>query len=150
VVDISSSILFEKTVIEQRAKRELSVAEFKETMLAAQRATYGDGVDPATYHQFMWAAKPHYYDVNEGFYNFPYMFGLLFGLGLYARYVEDPETFKAGYDELLSMTGMADAATLAARFGIDLRGRAFWDASLKVVEQDVDRFMELTSAGTSS
>ena len=137
-------------MFEQRAKRELSVAEFNEAMLSAQRATYGEGVDPATYHKFMWAAKPHYYDANEGFYNFPYMFGLLFGLGLYARYVDDPETFKANYDELLSMTGMADAATLAARFGIDLRGRAFWDASLKVVEQDIDRFIELTSDNSSS
>ena len=145
VVDITSRFLFEKSLFEQRAKRELSVEELNEAMLASQRATYGEGVDPATFHKFMWAAKPHYYDVNEGFYNFPYMFGLLFGLGLYARYVDDPETFKASYDELLSMTGMADAATLATRFGIDLRTRDFWDASLKVVEQDIDRFIELTS-----
>ena len=34
----------------------------------------------------MWAVKPHYYRVGLSFYNFPYMFGLLFGLGLYARY----------------------------------------------------------------
>ena len=146
VVDITSRFLFEKAVFEQRAKREFSVDEFNEAMVASQRATYGDGVDPKTYHPYMWAAKPHYYDVNEGFYNFPYMFGLLFGLGLYARYVDDPESFKAGYDELLSMTGMADAATLAARFGIDLRSREFWDASLKVVEGDIDRFIELAKA----
>ena len=146
VVDISSRFLFEKAVFEQRALRELSIDEFSELMLEAQRATYGDGLDPATYHQFMWAAKPHYYDVNEGFYNFPYMFGLLFGLGLYARFIEDPDHFRAGYDELLSMTGMADAATLAGRFGIDIRDRGFWDSSLAILGRDIERFIELAES----
>lgn len=146
VVDISSRFLFEKSVFERRAERELSIEELSELMLAAQHATYGEGVDSATYHRFMWAAKPHYYDANEGFYNFPYMFGLLFGLGLYARYVEDPGGFRAGYDELLSMTGMADAATLATRFGIDIRDRAFWDASLAILGRDIDRFVELAES----
>ena len=57
----------------------------------------------------MWAVKPHYF---TPFYNWPYTFGLLFGIGLYAKYVEDPERFRAGYDDLLSATGMADAASL--------------------------------------
>ena len=69
----------------------------------------------------MWAVKGHYY--GPTFYNYPYTFGLLFGLGLYARYTADPDGFRAGYDDLLSSTGLADAATLAARFGIDVRGR---------------------------
>ena len=66
----------------------------------------------------MWAVKPHYF---TPFYNWPYTFGLLFGIGLYARYLDDPERFRAGYDDLLSATGMADAATLAAAFGFDVR-----------------------------
>lgn len=148
VVDISSRFLFEQSVFERRAERELSIDEFSELMLESQRATYGDGVDPATYHRFMWAAKPHYYDVNEGFYNFPYLFGLLFGLGLYAQYIDDPDRFRAGYDELLSLTGMADAATLAGRFGFDLRDRRFWDASLAILGRDIDRFFELVAMTT--
>ena len=58
-------------------------------------------MDPELLHPFMWAAKPHYYNAGLSFYNFPYMFGMLFGLGLYARYREDPEAFKKGYDDLL-------------------------------------------------
>jgi oligoendopeptidase F len=71
------------------------------------------------------------------------MFGLLFGLGLYARYQQDPETFKRGYDDLLSSTGLADAATLAARFGIDLHAEEFWQASLNIVRNDIDQFEKL-------
>jgi len=77
-------------------------------------------------------------------YNYPYMFGLLFGLGLYARYQQEPERFMQGYDELLSSTGMADAATLAARFNIDLRTEDFWKSSLDIICKDIDQFEHLT------
>jgi oligoendopeptidase F len=142
-VDILSRFLFESRLLEQRRRRELSVAELCELMLGAQRETYGDGLDEDTLHRYMWAVKPHYYSV-ESFYNYPYTFGLLFGLGLYARYEADPDEFRAGYDELLSSTGMADAATLASRFGVDIRSGDFWRSSLDVVRADIERFEELT------
>jgi oligoendopeptidase F len=71
------------------------------------------------------------------------MFGLLFGLGLYALYQQDPDGFKTGYDDLLASTGMADAATLAARMGIDIHSPAFWRASLDTIRLDIDRFEAL-------
>ncbi|HEV7235183.1 MAG TPA: oligoendopeptidase F, partial [Ktedonobacteraceae bacterium] len=74
---------------------------------------------------------------------YPYMFGLLFGLGLYARYQHDPEGFKKGYDALLSQTGLADAATLAAQFTIDIHEVDFWRASLDIIRSDIDRFEQL-------
>jgi oligoendopeptidase F len=110
-------------------------------MLECQRQTYGDGLDPDTLHPKMWAVKGHYY--GPTFYNYPYTFGLLFGLGLYASYREDPEGFRAGYDDLLSSTGLADAATLAARFGIDVRGPAFWRSSLEVIREKIAEFERL-------
>ncbi|HYO48613.1 MAG TPA: M3 family oligoendopeptidase [Chloroflexia bacterium] len=141
VVDITSRFLFEKAVFEGRRLRELSIEELNDLMLDAQKETYGDGLDQTLLHPYMWAVKPHYYRPELSFYNYPYMFGLLFGLGLYARYLEDPEGFKAGYDDLLSSTGLADAATLAARFGIDIRTPDFWRASLNIIKEDIDRFM---------
>jgi pepF/M3 family oligoendopeptidase len=143
VVDITSRFLFEQRVFEQRAQRELSVDELKELMLQAQRETYGDGLNQDLLHPYMWAVKGHYYSVYAPYYNYPYMFGLLFGLGLFSRYEADPDGFRAGYDDLLSSTGMADAKTLAGRFGIDLQTRSFWDSSLDVVRQDVARFESL-------
>lgn len=143
VVDIISRFLFEQRIFEQRKQRELSIDEFNALMLEAQRETYGDGLDESTLHPYMWAVKQHYYSTTRWFYNYPYMFGLLFGLGLYARYQQAPEAFREEYDELLSSTGLADAATLAARFGIDLHSQAFWRASLDVIRADINRFEEL-------
>lgn len=147
VVDITSRFLFEQRVFERRRARELAVDELNELMLEAQRETYGDGLDASAPHPYMWAVKPHYYSTGRSFYNFPYMFGLLFGLGLYARYQREPDAFRAGYDELLSATGMHDAATLAARFDIDIRTPDFWRASLDIVRADVDRFEALVARG---
>lgn len=145
VVDISSRFLFEQRVFEDRRARELSVEELGALMLDAQKGTYGDGLDPEQLHPFMWAVKGHYYSTDRSFYNFPYMFGLLFGLGLYARYQAEPQEFKKGYDDLLASTGMADAATLAARFGIEIRTSEFWRASLDIIRADIKRFEETVS-----
>lgn len=147
VVDITSRFLFEQRLFAARAARELSIEELNELMLDAQRETYGDGLDASLLHPYMWAVKGHYYSVGESFYNFPYMFGLLFGLGLYAQYKQNPSSFTSYYDDLLSSTGLADAATLADRFGIDLRTPAFWQASFDVIRGHIDRFISLTGDG---
>ncbi len=138
IVDITSRYLFETEVFARRQRRELAVAEFNAMMLDSQRATYGDGLDPEYLHPYMWAVKSHYY--GSIFYNFPYMFGLLFSLGLFARYREAPGGFLARYDDLLSATGMDDAATLAVRFGMDVRRPEFWEKSLQEIVKDIDRF----------
>jgi len=138
VVDIHSRFLFERGVFERRRTRELAPSEFSALMLEAQGETYGDAVDPDTYHRYMWAVKGHYY--GPTFYNYPYTFGLLFGLGLYARYQADGDAFRAGYDDLLSATGLHDAATLAARFGIDTRSIDFWRGSLDVIRRNIAQF----------
>jgi pepF/M3 family oligoendopeptidase len=139
VVDIHSRFLFESRLFERRARRELTVDELNAVMLETQQETYGDGLDPQALHPYMWAVKPHYYS-RASFYNWPYTFGFLFGLGLYARYQEDGERFRAGYDDLLSSTGLDDAAGLGQRFGIDVRSPGFWRASLGVVRQRIAAF----------
>lgn len=143
IVDIYSRFLFEKEVFEHRTEAELSADEFCQIMERAQDATYGDGLDPRFRQKYMWTWKPHYYFPGLAFYNFPYAFGQLFGIGLYAIYEERGPSFAPEYNELLSMSGNGYAADLAARFGIDLRSREFWDGSLAVIGRLVDRYCEL-------
>lgn len=143
IVDIYSRFVFESEVIKRRESAELSADEFCELMLDAQRQTYADGLDQEHLHQYMWLLKPHYYLQSYNFYNFPYAFGLLFGLGVYARYLEEGEAFIPRYMDLLRSTGEGRAADLADRFGIDIRSRSFWDASLAVLGRQIDRYCEL-------
>jgi len=143
VVDIYSRYLFEKEVFERRAEAELSADEFCELMVDAQQQTYGDGLDWRYLHPYMWAWKPHYYSPGLSFYNFPYTFGMLFGLGLYAVYQERGDAFLPAYDELLSSTGEGMTADLAARFGIDIRDRGFWESSMALIEERIERYLAL-------
>jgi oligoendopeptidase F len=112
-------------------------------MQKAQIATYGDGLDQRYLHKYMWLWKPHYYSPGLSFYNFPYSFGLLFGIGLYALYQERGDAFIPEYKELLASTGEGTAAELASRFGIDIRKPEFWQNSLGVIGDRIDRYLSL-------
>lgn len=143
VVDITSRFIFEKEVFKRRAKAELSADDFCAIMEDAQKQTYGDGLDPQYLHKYMWTWKPHYYIAGFSFYNYPYAFGLLFGTGLYAIYQQRGKDFVKDYRNLLASTGLGDAATLAARFDINIREKKFWEDSLKVIGEHVDRYVKL-------
>ena len=141
VVDIHSRFLFESAVFERRRARELTPEELSALMTAAQRQAYGDALN--SLHPYMWAVKPHYY--GSDYYNYPYTFGLLFGLGLYAAYQQDPAGFGPRYDSLLADTGVADAATLAARFGFDIEDESFWRRGLDLLAGQIGQLV--TAAG---
>jgi pepF/M3 family oligoendopeptidase len=144
ILDLRSRFEFERSLFAARRRRALSVDELCALTLDAQELAFGDGLDPELRSPMRWASKPHYYIVDLDYYNFPYQFGLLFGLGLYQRYQDDPAGFAEPYERLLSRTGMAPAADLASEFGIDLRDEAFWSSSLDHIRADVARFAELT------
>jgi len=143
IVDIYSRYLFEHEVFERRAQAELSADDFCEIMTRAQRETYGEGLDPEHQHAYMWAWKPHYYSEALSYYNYPYAFGQLFGLGLFAVYQERGDAFFEQYRKLLRETGQGTAAELAARFDIKLDEPEFWRSSMRVIEQRIDRYQEL-------
>jgi pepF/M3 family oligoendopeptidase len=143
IVDIYSRYLFEKEVFERRAKAELTADDLSEIMERAQKATYGEGLDERHLMKYMWTWKPHYYYAGLSFYNFPYAFGLLFGLGLYAIYEQRGAAFIPDYVNLLASTGEATAADLAARFGINIREKKFWQDSLNIIAKKIERYEQL-------
>jgi oligoendopeptidase F len=141
VVDIHSRFLFETEVFARRQRRTLGVNELNEIMLQAQSDAYGDGLDQSTAHPHMWVLKSHYY--GSHFYNWPYTYGLLFGLGLFAQYHRDPDRFRAGYDDLLGRAGMNTAEELGSAFGIDVTSVDFWTASLDVLRSRMTEYAHL-------
>lgn len=144
IVDIYSRFLFEKSLFEARKECAVGVEGIKELMLNAQREAYGDGLDPNFLHPYMWAWKPHYYEASCNYYNFPYAFGLLFAKGLYAKYLEQGETFPADYEKLLSITGKNKIEDVTKVMGIDIHNKEFWVKSLKTIEEDIEKFIALS------
>ncbi len=142
VADIHSRFLFERALSAEREQGVLSAERLSELMTEAQETAYLDGLDHDHLHPYMWAVKGHYY---TAYYNWPYTFGLLFGIGLYAEFKRDPDRFRLGYDDLLSATGLGDADVLAGRFGIDVRSVEFWTASLDVLRARIDELCALAT-----
>ncbi len=143
IVDIYSRFLFESAVVEGRKTHVMSVNELCAAMLDAQEQSYGDGLDKNLRHPYMWACKSHYYYPGLHFYNFPYAFGLLFGKGVFAQYLEQGADFVPTYNQLLRSCGSDKVADVAASVGIDVRSVDFWRASLKVITDDIDLFIKL-------
>lgn len=143
IVDILSRYTFEQSVFKRRTDEELSPAELCNLMLQAQEATYGDGLDKKRRHPYMWAVKSHYYSADLPFYNFPYAFGQLFGLGLYAQYEQEKQQFPTRYKDLLKMTGQATANEVCRQAGFDIEDEAFWQQGIDLIARRTDEFVAL-------
>jgi len=141
ICDIYSRYKFETMVFENREERFMNADTLCEFMTKAQKESYGDGLDPACMHPYMWLCKGHYY--GPTFYNFPYAFGGLFARGLYAQYLTEGESFVPKYKKLLYTTPIATAEDTAKVAGIDLTDREFWRGALQTIAQQIDLFCEL-------
>jgi len=144
IVDILSRYYFEHDVFKERAKGEITPDRLSDLMLQSQAKTYGEPLREDERHPYMWAVKGHYYIPGLSFYNFPYAFGQLFGMGLYSIYKEEGQSFAAKYRELLRFTGSLPAAEVARRAGFDIERPEFWQSAMKTFEHEVE-FLEAQS-----
>jgi pepF/M3 family oligoendopeptidase len=142
VIDILSRFIFESNLFD-KASGPVTKHQMKQMMLDAQKEAYQNGLDHDILHPYMWLVKGHYYSAGLNFYNFPYAFGLLFGKGLYAQYLKDPNTFLKNYDDLLALTTKTSVEECAKSMGIDVTKKDFWIDSLNQVKKDIDEVIEL-------
>jgi oligoendopeptidase F len=141
LLNIPMRFFFERAVYEERSQGELSVSRLTALMLDAQRRCYGDCLAEAELDPWFWASKLHFYITRVSFYNFPYTFGYLFSLGLFALAKQAGPAFVPRYEELLRLTGSDTAENVAARcLGIDLTAPDFWQASIDLLEHDLEQF----------
>lgn len=129
-IDILSRYYFEKSAFEERKNGDVSAEKFCSLMLEAQENTYGDGI--GIKHPYMWAVKGHYYSYGFSFYNYPYAFGQLFALGLFAS-KDSVSDFPSHYKKVLSMTGRYKAEDVAKAAGCDIESKEFWMKGIKLI-----------------
>lgn len=143
IVDIYSRFLFESRFIEKRIEAPQSVDDIKALMIESQKDAYGKGLDHRYLHPYMWTWKPHYYEVDYAFYNFPYAFGLLLAKGLYGMYQKEGPAFAKTYETFLSLTGKMSLEDVAKSVGIDLQDEKFWQNSIDMIQEDLNQFYQL-------
>ena len=142
ILNIPTRFEFERNFYEARAVRPQRPDELKEMMSAAWRKWYGDSL--AEPDPLFWANKLHFYISGLSFYNFPYLFGYLFSLGVYARREAAGAEFFPRYEALLQDTGRTTAEELAYKhLDADLTQPAFWRDTIRMLESRIDYFETL-------
>lgn len=143
IVDIYSRFLFEDSVFKARKDGILSSEELNNLMLKAQKKAYGRGIDESCLHKYMWVCKPHYYDADFNYYNFPYAFGSLLSKGLYSLYKKIGDEFLPLYDRFLSASSTMPLSKVAEIAGIDLYCKEFWLTGLEQVITEIDELKNM-------
>ncbi|MFV0559038.1 MAG: M3 family oligoendopeptidase [Enterococcus sp.] len=142
-LNIHARFIFESNFHAERQKGLVAEETITELMLTAQKEAYHESL--GAYHPHFWSAKLHFFIDDVPFYNFPYTFGYLFSLGIYAFAQEKGADFEAAYIELLKDTASMTTEDLAQKhLGVDLSQPDFWQAGIDQLLTDINEFMELT------
>ena len=142
LLNIPARFTFERGFYEARAERPQRPDELKARMSAAWEEWYGDSL--AEPDPMFWASKLHFYISDLSFYNFPYLFGYLFSLGVHARRDEWGDAFFPRLVALLRDTGRMTAEELAAKhLQVNLARPDFWRETLARLRGRVDHFEAL-------
>ncbi|MNJ17083.1 Oligoendopeptidase F, plasmid [compost metagenome] len=148
LVNIPARFDFEQALVAEREQGYVSSARLKALTDEAWGRWYEESL--GRYHPMFWAAKAHFSIAGFGFYNYPYLFGYLFSLGVYQQLMSRKGAGEANvaeaYRALLRDTGRMSAEDLVAKhLGQDIREAAFWQGSLALVAAAVDRFEQTQS-----
>lgn len=144
LVNIPARFEFERQFVDLRKTKTLSVPEIKSLNIKAWQHWYGDTL--SEYNEMFWASKLHFSMATRSFYNYPYLFGYLFSLGIYAKKETGGENFKRLYLDILKDTGSMTAEDLILKhFNEDISKKDFWVKSLQIVEKSVTAFKNLQS-----
>lgn len=142
-LNIHARFIFENNFYTARQKGLVSPQQITDMMLAAQKESYLNQL--ASYHPHFWAAKLHFFIDDIPFYNFPYTFGYLFSMGIYAYASQKGASFEDDYIALLRDTASMTTEELAEKhLGVDLTQPDFWQAGIDMVLADITTFLEIT------
>ena len=148
LVNIPARFDFEQALVAEREQGYVSSARLKALTDEAWGRWYEKSL--SRYHPMFWAAKAHFSIAGFGFYNYPYLFGYLFSLGVYqqliSRQAAGEQDVAQAYRALLRDTGRMSAEELVMKhLGQDIREAAFWQGSLALEAAAVDRFEQTLS-----
>ncbi|TYS66231.1 MULTISPECIES: M3 family oligoendopeptidase [Bacillus] len=143
LMNIHARFLFETSFYNERKNGMVSGRRLNELMLNAQKEAYANALDE--YHPSFWSSKLHFYITGVPFYNFPYTFGYLFSLGIYANALEGGKGYEEKYISLLKDTASMTVEDLAMKhLNADLTKPDFWEKAVKLCMDDVEEFLNLT------
>ncbi len=119
----------------RREEGEISVERFGELWATSQHDMMGDTVEISEGYKSWWSYVPHF--MGTPGYVYAYAYGQLLALSVYARYVEQGESFVPAYLDLLRAGGSRSPEELGKMVNCDLSDPGFWDAGLAIVDEQL-------------
>lgn len=141
-LNIPARFEFEREFYRRRAAKTFMPDEFRALMSETLGGWYGETLTEVD--EMFWASKMHFHIAGLSFYNFPYLFGYLFSLGVYAQRVALADDFYPAYIRLLRDTGRLSIEELAQKhLGVDLESPDFWRQSFSIFRRHVDALEQI-------
>ncbi len=142
LINIPARFEFEKNFVEARKNGKVSANKARSLMSDAWATWYEDSI--SEYDDMFWASKLHFSIAEIGFYNYPYLFGYLFALGVYAQKDKQGENFRLAYRALLQDTGRMTAEQCVEKhLQRDIRDADFWRDSFAIVDNAMEAFAKV-------
>jgi len=144
MLNIPARFHFEKALVEARTQQFVTPEQLKASMRSSWQHWYEDSL--SEYDDMFWASKLHFSISGFGFYNYPYLFGYLFSLGIYAQKDNSAADFTTLYRNILRDTGSMTAEGLVQKhLQKDITKQEFWDDSIAIVASSLKRFEALAT-----
>ena len=87
-----------------------------------------------------WITTPHYYITDTRFYNYPYIFALIFVYNCFQEYKINKEKFLPKFKTILEAGGTMSPQEIAYFLGYDITDPAFWENGLQQYSRYTDEF----------
>jgi len=144
LTNVAARFEFENELYSQRENESFTPEKLKKLMDKSWTEYYGDTLTEND--EMFWASKLHFHISGLSFYNYPYIFGYLFSLGVYAQKDVLGDKFYDAYIALLRDTGRLTAEEVAMKhLNADLTKPDFWNKSLEIVTKNVEEFEKVVN-----
>jgi oligoendopeptidase F len=143
-MNIHSRFIFEQRFYKERNEGFVSAHRLNQLMEEAIKEAYAGSLEQPSIYSWVWT--PHYYITQSPFYNFPYTFGYLFALSIYAKAKKKGKDFEKDYLNLLRDSGNMTVEDLVMKhLGEDITSEEFWEKGMELCVKDAEEFIKLTS-----
>ncbi len=139
LINIPMRFEFEKSLYQKRRSGGLTARDLNEQMNQTWMEWHGPHMS-APFTRF-WCSKLHFYLPYISFYNYPYTFGYLFSLSIFANREKFGQGFFSAYQSLLMDTGRQTAEGLMRKhLQVDISSLEFWQGALDLIDRRLATF----------
>lgn len=144
LLDIPVRYRWEKRFYEERREGIVSVKRMKEIMIEEQQKQFGDTLSEDGLDPYFWCSKLHFYIDELRFYNFPYTFGYLLSVSLFARFKEEGASFLPSYETFLQKSGsMSCEQVVQETLGENIQDPIFWKRAIESLNEPFTKLKAL-------